>query len=73
MDFFLHMTERKINVNLSLQKNMLLLADLIRREPMPMVDYINGQGRLRRIILRGVGTKKEPYHFEWSKDYYIDT
>lgn len=30
MDFFLHMTESKINANLSLQKNMLLLADLIR-------------------------------------------
>lgn len=73
MDFFLHMTESKINVNLSLQKNMLLLADLIRRKPMPMVDYINGQGRLKRIMLRGTGTKKDPYHFEWGEEYYRDT
>lgn len=67
------MTDSKINVNLSLQKNMLLLADLIRREPMPMVDYINGQGRLKRIMLRGEGTKKDPYRFEWSEEYYRDT
>lgn len=73
MDFFMHMTESKINVNLSLQKNMLLLADLIRREPMPMVDYINGQGRLKRIMLRGAGTKKDPYRFEWGDEYYRDT
>ena len=73
MDFFMHMTERKINVNLSLQKNMLLLADLIRREPMPMVNYINGMGRLRRIVLQGDGTKKSPYKFIWSNGFYSDT
>ena len=73
MDFFLHMTESKINVNLSLQKNIMLLVDLIYREPMPMVNYINGMGRLRRIVLQGDGTKKNPYKFIWSYGYYQDT
>ena len=29
---------------------------------MPMVNYINGMG-LRRIVLQGDGTKKNPYKF----------
>jgi hypothetical protein len=73
MDFFIHMLDRKINFKLSMQKNVMLLADLIRREPMPMVDHINGQGRLKRIMLRGAGTKKDPYRFEWGDEYYRGT
>jgi hypothetical protein len=63
MDFFIHMLDRKINFKLSMQKNVMLLADLINREPLPMVNYINGMGRLRRIVLQGNGTKKNPYKF----------
>jgi hypothetical protein len=62
MDFFIHMLDRKINFRLSMQKNVMLLADLIYREPLPMVNYINGMG-LRRIVLQGDGTKKNPYKF----------
>ena len=53
--------------------NVMLLAGLIYREPLPMVSYINGMGRLRRIVLQGDGTKKSPYRFEWSEGYYQDT
>lgn len=73
MDFFIHMLDRKINFKLSMQKNVMLLADLIYREPLPMVNYINGMGRLRRIVLQGDGTKKSPYRFEWSDGFYPDT
>lgn len=73
MDFFIHMLDRKINFKLSMQKNVMLLADLIYREPLPTVNYINGIGRLRRIVLQGDGTKKSPYRFEWSGGYYQDT
>ena len=38
-----------------------------------MVDYINGMGRLRRIVLQGDGTKKSPYKFIWSDGFYPDT
>jgi len=62
MDFFIHMLDRKINFRISMQKNVMLLADLIYREPLPMVNYINGMG-LRRIVLQGDGTKKNPYKF----------
>lgn len=40
---------------------------------MPMVNYINGMGRLRRIVLQGNGTKKNPYKFIWSGGFYPDT
>ena len=73
MDFFIHMLDRKINFKMSMQKNVMLLADLIYREPLPMVNYINGMGRLKRIVLQGDGTKKSPYRFEWSEGYYQDT
>lgn len=43
--------------------DVILLAGLIYREPLPMVNYINGIGRLRRIVLQGDGTKKNPYRF----------
>lgn len=73
MDFFIHMLDRKINFKLSMQKNIMLLAHLIYIEPMPMVNYINGMGRLRRIVLQGDGTKKNPYKFIWSDGFYPDT
>ena len=62
MDFFIHMLDRKINFKLSTQKNVMLLADLIYREPLP-----------RRIVLQGDGTKKNPYKFIWSDGFYPDT
>ena len=63
MDFFIHMLDRKINFKLSTQKNVMLLADLIYREPLP----------IRRIVLQGDGTKKNPYKFIWSDGFYPDT
>ena len=57
MDFFLHLTESKINVNISLQKNIMLLADLIYREPLPMVNYINGRGS-EELFCKETGRRK---------------
>ena len=42
--------------------NVMLLAGLIYREPLPMVNYINGMG-LRSVVLQGDETKKSSYRF----------
>ena len=60
------------HVSFKSDKNIALVCELMSRDPKPMLDYLAG-GPLRRFSLIGDGTKKNPYKYEWSEDYFKDT
>lgn len=61
----------KLPKRLSQEKQVLMMLELIAREPRPFVEYIETT-RLRRAEVVGDGTKKSPYRAVWREDYFID-
>ena len=57
---------------LPIEKQTMLMLELISREPRPFVEYLeSGCQRLRRAEIIGEGTKKSPYKGQWRNDYYL--
>lgn len=61
----------KLPKRMSQEKQVLIMLQLIAREPRPFVEYLETT-RLRRAEVVGDGTKKSPYRAVWRGDYYID-
>ena len=58
---------------ISNEKSAKAVMELILRQPDPLLDYLYGLSRLRRIQINGKGTKKGPYIAVWCEDYFKDT
>lgn len=61
----------KLPKRLSHEREILLMLQLISKEPRPFVEYLETT-RLRRAEIVGDGTKKSPYKARWREDYYAD-
>ena len=63
--------ELKLKKRPSVEKQTMLMLELISREPRPFVEYLeSGCTLLRRAEIVGDGTKKSPYKAQWRNDYY---
>lgn len=63
--------ELKLKKRPSVEKQTMLMLELISREPRPFVEYLeSGCTLLRRAEIVGDGTKKSPYKGQWRNDYY---
>ena len=63
--------ELKLKKRPSVEKQTMLMLELISREPRPFVEYLeSGCTLLRRAEVVGDGTKKSPYKAQWRNDYY---
>ena len=63
--------ELKLKKRPSVEKQTMLMLELISRESRPFVEYLeSGCTLLRRAEVVGDGTKKSPYKGQWRNDYY---
>ena len=51
------------------EKSAKAVRQLLLKEPEPLIDYLYGLSRLKRMQINGKGTKKEPYTAVWCTDY----
>lgn len=66
MEWYLMFTKESIGYHLSKAKSARLVAELLAREPQPLLEYLSGdRDRLRRIIL-------VDGQCMWSENYYRD-